>query len=89
MKFFAIVLASVIVIDDLFLESIDRILTGEFVNDRDGFDQTILNPGFNIRFDGGIRGIKIDVAFGFADRFDDFVFKGAEFLDGLMEKPRW
>jgi hypothetical protein len=35
-------------------------------------------------FDRGIRGVKIDVAFGFANRFDDLFFESAEFLDGFM-----
>jgi hypothetical protein len=40
----------------------------------------------SMSFDRGIRGVKIDVAFGLANRFDDFLLESAEFLDGFEDQ---
>jgi hypothetical protein len=61
-------------------------LTLKLIEDRDGFDETLANPAFDVLLMAGSGGIKIDVAFRLANRFAMISFSKAQsFL--MASKP--
>ena len=58
----------------------------QLIEDGNGFFHLLADAGFDVRFDGGVGGIKGDFALRFADFSNDFLLETAKLFDGVEAK---